>query len=692
MDSGGTFTDIVVLDFETEQWELHKVISQHDNPAAVLRAALDKASTGAGVGVPEFIEQTEMMIIGTTVATNALLQHRGAKTGLVATRGHADVIEIREGHKEDGHRYDWDYPQATMLVPRRLRMEVTERLLADGTVHAPLALEEVEQAADVFRKHGVETVAVSFLWSFLDPAHEQAAVRILEERLPGVRVSVSHELLPMVGYYNRVSTIVLNAYLQPVVATFVEGMEAALADAGFEGPVRYFQANGGMSSGEAIIRRAVYALNSGPAAAPTAGATFSRMYGKDVITIDAGGTSLDVGLVHGSHTDTSLTSDVARYRIGIPMVHIETLGAGGGSIAWFDSRGVLSVGPQSAESRPGPACYGLGGVEPTVTDALVVLGWFSQKALLGGEMRIDAQAAFDAVETRICPRAGLGVDEAAEGIIRVVTNNMVGGIRRMSVERGYDPRDAVLVAVGGSGPAFGCRIAEELEMDTVVVPRVASGFCAFGAALSEVRQDYVATFTVVVDTEAREPGNLARLNELLESLEARGREELRADGVDEGTLETRRAFEMRYVDQVHNCFVRFDSAGPLGIDELDQLRAAFDARHEELYTYSEPENPALLINLHVSVIGNALSKREETVFAPAPVEPRPLDADRRREVFIASRGARASIPVLGFEDVAAVTSVGGPAVIEETTTTIVVPEGWTAYLDPRGHYELQRTT
>jgi N-methylhydantoinase A len=689
MDSGGTFTDIVVLDFETEQWKLHKVLSQHENPAAVLRAALDKASTGAGMGISEFIEQTEMMIIGTTVATNALLQHRGAKTGLLATRGHADVIEIREGHKEDGHRYDWDYPQATMLVPRRLRMEVTERVLADGTVYAPIVLEDVEQAADVFRKHGVETVALSFLWSFLQPSHEQAAVRLLEERLPGVRVSVSHELLPMVGYYNRVSTIVLNAYLQPVVARFVEGMEAALAAVGFTGPVRYFQANGGMSSGEAIIRKAVYALNSGPAAAPTAGAAFSRMYGKDVITIDAGGTSLDVGLVRGSQTDTSLTSDVARYRIGIPMVHIETLGAGGGSIAWFDSRGVLSVGPQSAESRPGPACYGLGGMEPTVTDALVVLGWFSQKALLGGEMPIDARAAFDAVEARICPIAGLGVDEAAEGIIRVVTNNMVGGIRRISVERGYDPRDAVLVAVGGSGPAFGCRIAEELEMDTVVVPRVASGFCAFGAALSEVRQDYVATHTVVVETEAREAGHLARLNELLESMEARGREELRMDGVDEETIELRRAFEMRYVDQVHNCLVRCDFDGPLGIEELDRLRAAFDAHHEELYTYSEPENQALLVNLQVSVIGNAASKREEKVFAPALGGGRPQDADRSREVYIASRAARLPVPVVGFDDVAAA-SVAGPAVIEEITTTIVVPEGWTAYLDPRGHYELRR--
>jgi N-methylhydantoinase A len=686
MDSGGTFTDIVVLDMEAAQWKLYKILSQRENPAAVLHAALDKASTGEEITVEEFVEQTEMMVIGTTVATNALLQHRGAKTGLLGTRGHTDVLEIREGHKEDGHRYDWDYPQATMLVPSSLRIPITERVFADGSERTPIAVAEVEEAAQWFREEGVESIALAFLWSFLDPSHEEAAVKALEERLPGVRVSASHELLPMIGYYNRTSTVVLNAYLQPVVAQFVEGIDAALEAVGFTGPVRYFQANGGMSSGNALVRKAIYALNSGPAAAPTAGSAFSRMYGKDVITIDAGGTSLDVGLVRGGRTDTSLTSDVARYRIGIPMVNIETLGAGGGSIAWFDSRGILSVGPQSAESRPGPACYGLGGIEPTVTDALVALGWFSQKALLGGEMPIDPQAAVDAIETKICEPAGLSLGEAAEGIIRVVTNNMVGGIRRVSVERGYDPRDAVLVAVGGCGPAFGCRIAEDLEMDTVVVPRVASGFCAFGAALSEVKQDYVSTQTVAL--EALE---LTRFNELLGSMEARGRLELEKDGVAQDTIEIRRSFEMRYADQVHNCLVNLEFGAALEDEDIPRLRAAFDARHEELYTYSEPENVAMLINIHVSVVGNATSKGERKVFTPALGDTRAGDADTIREVFLGSRNARVPAAVVGVDEVAAAShGIPGPAVVEETTTTIVVPEGWTAFLDIRGHYEIRR--
>jgi N-methylhydantoinase A len=405
-----------------------------------------------------------------------------------------------------------------------------------------------------------------------------------------------------------------------------------------------------------------------------------------VITIDAGGTSLDVGLVRGALTDTSLTSDVARYRIGVPMVNIETLGAGGGSIAWFDDRGILSVGPQSAESRPGPACYDLGGVEPTTTDAQVVLGWFSQTALLGGEMPINADAAFAAIEAKIAARAGLSVGEAAEGIIRVATNNMVGGIRRISVERGYDPRDAVLVAIGGSGPAYGCRIAEELEMDTVVVPRVASGFCAFGAALSEVKHDYVATYSVEL-----EDLDLNQLNTILASMETRGRRELERDGVDPHTVEVRRAFEMRYVDQVHNCLVTIDLPGAVDQEGLVRLREAFDRRHEELYTYSEPDNTAMLINVHTSVIGNALSTREQELFTPALGDERPADADTSREIYIGSRRVQVTAPVVGVDQVASADDgIRGPCVVEEKTTTIVVLDGWRVTVDPRGHYEIRR--
>jgi N-methylhydantoinase A len=683
MDSGGTFTDVVVLDNMASEWSLYKVLSQRHNPSAVLHEGIAKAAEGAGIGVEAFIADTEMFILGTTVATNALLQHRGAKVGLLATRGHQDSLEIREGHKEDGHRYDWDYPPAEVLVPRRRRIPIAGRLLSDGTEREPLDMEELEQAVQMLKKEAVEAVAISFLWSFQSPDHELRAAEVVRREMPDTYLCASHELLPMIGEYNRVSTVVVNAYLAPVVKRFVDGMEAALADVGFRGPIRYFQANGGMSSGPLLATKAIYALNSGPAAAPTAGAEFSRMYSKDVITVDAGGTSLDVGLVRGTETDVRLTSDVARYRIGIPMVNIETLGAGGGSIAWIDTRGLLSVGPQSAEARPGPACYGFGGTEPTVTDAFVVLGWFNQKSLLGGEMPIDANAASSVVEERIAKPLGLTTEQAAEGIIRIAAGNMVGGIQRASIERGYDPRDAVLVAIGGSGPAFACRLARDLDMTTVVVPRVASGFCAFGAALSDVQHDFVATYASDLNHV-----DLDRFNAILEGLEQRGREELAAEaGVSEVVV--RRSLEMRYADQVHNCLVQIPVAGVIDADAVAVIREAFDRRHEQLFTYAEPWNDALLVNVHVSVIGRQAKRAEHRWFRPVNV---PTSEDTRehtaREVYLPSHGKRVAVPVIAAVEVTDGMTVEGPAIVEEITTTILVEEGWTLRLDDRGFYEV----
>jgi N-methylhydantoinase A len=686
MDSGGTFTDIVVLDLKLKSWRLYKIASKHHNPTEILHQAFEKAAAGEDLSIADFIPQIEMLVIGTTVATNALLQHRGAKVGLITTKGHEDSLEIREGHKEDGHRYDWDLTQAQILVPRSLRMPVDERVLSDGSVLKALDENEVGTIVETFKREKVETVAISYLWSFLNPDHEKRTAEYVRKHLPGIPVTASHELLPMIGEYNRVSTVVLNAYVQPAVGRFVGGMESALADIGFDAPVRYFQANGGMSSADTLVPKAIYALNSGPAAAPTAGSIYSRAYGRDAITIDAGGTSLDIGLVRGSTTDMSLTCDVARYRIGIPMVNIETLGAGGGSIAWFDDRSILSVGPQSAESWPGPACYMRGGTKPTVTDALVQLGWFNNEALLGGEMPIDAAASTVAITTHVAEPGEISVDQAADGIIRVAVNNMVGGIRRVSIERGYDTRDAVLVGIGGSGPAFACWVAEELEMSTVVIPRVASGFCAFGAALSEVKNDSVATYTTALESL-----DLDRLNTILSELEESGIADLEAEGFTRDALEIRRAFEMRYHDQVHNCLVEFGVGGKLEPEALGEIRRLFDARHEQLFTYSEPDNRAVLVNIHVSVVGNSMADREEDIFVPANREEKASGTGvARREVYLGRHGERRSAPVVSVIDVENEGGVTGPAIIEEKTTTVIIPEGWSAKL-VEGHYEIVRS-
>jgi N-methylhydantoinase A len=429
----------------------------------------------------------------------------------------------------------------------------------------------------------------------------------------------------------------------------------------------------------------VYALNSGPAAGPSAGSHYAKLYDRDVITADAGGTSFDVGLVHAGETDVRLTSDVARYRIGIPLVNVETLGAGGGSIARIDSRGLLAVGPESAEADPGPACYALGGMEPTVTDALVVLGYLSRVALLGGRMPIDAPAAIRAVEQSIADPLGISVEEAAFGIVRVASGNMVGGMRRVSIERGYDARDAVLVAVGGVGPAFACRLADELEMSPVVVPRVASGFCAFGAVVADLRHDYLTTYTVPLGD-----ADLDRLNVILGDLESRGRDELARDARGgEIEIEIKRTLELRYIDQLHNCRVPMPPADKVDAEVLAAVREAFDRRHEALYTYCEPDNDVLLVTVHCSVIGRR--GWDTSQFRSAPGRPAAVAEERSRSVYWGASGNYDDVSVLLPADLAGGDAVRGPLIVSEETTTIVVEPGWEIRLDERDFYELAST-
>ena len=391
-----------------------------------------------------------MIIHGTTVALNTLIQLKGAKVGLFCTRGHEDSLEIRNGHKEDGHRYDFHYPPATMLVPRHLRVPVRERVMSDGRVRTPLDESDVARGIDLFRHEGVDAVGVSFMWSFHHPEHERRVGELVAEALPGVHVTLSVDLLPQIREYTRTSTVAVNAYVQPRLAGYVGAIEEMLLELGYEGPIRYVQSNGGLTSGRAFVQRAVSALNSGPAAGPSASLHYAgRLERRDVLTLDMGGTSSDISLAPEGRVDLVKDVDIGRYRVGIPLVNVVSIGAGGGSIAWLDRQGMLRVGPESAEAVPGPACYMRGGSDATVTDALVVLGYLNQAALLGGRMPIDAAAARAAVRERVAEPLGLSLERAAHGIFEVVNANMIGGIRSVSVERGHDPRDfSWLPAVG----------------------------------------------------------------------------------------------------------------------------------------------------------------------------------------------------------------------------------------------------
>jgi N-methylhydantoinase A len=682
IDAGGTFTDFVIADRSTGVTKLFKSLSTPANPTQAIQNGLELMSRELGLSPEQIVSNCDLCINGTTVGLNALITHRGGKTGLICTAGHEDSIEIRNGHKEDGFRYDPEYPAAVMLAPRYLRRGVRERILSDGSVRTPLHEDDVVAACELFRREGVESIAISFVWSVLHPAHERRSAEIVRELLPNAILTVGSELYPQIREYTRTSTAVLNAYLAPVMRKYVASVDAYFKSLGARQPVRYFQSNGGLAIGQVMTDRSVYAINSGPASAPQAGlyvcAPFDK---KNVITIDMGGTSFDITLTKDGQTNLNKNIDFLRYRIGVPMIQVETLGAGGGSIGWIDSLGVLQVGPQSAGAQPGPACYGQGGTEPTISDANLVLGYLSQQGLLGGSLPLDLEQARAAL-AKIAGPLGLTIEQAAYGMFTIVNNNMVNGIRRVSVERGFDPRDFVLVGAGGATAAHITALAREIGIETIVLPKLASGLCAFGQIISDVKYNYMATAPARLDHE----DSYRRLDQLFKDVEAKGVKHLLADGFASDKIVSRRSLEMRYVGQVHECTVDIDTF-EINPNTIDRIKEAFHRRHEELYTYSERHGLVEVVNIEATVYGLIDKPEMPTLNQATPA--RDAVKGRRKAIFDA-KGAGVLTPVYDGGALGAGAEVEGPAIIEETTTTIVIEPGWAAKLHESGSYVITR--
>ncbi|MCW5322413.1 hydantoinase/oxoprolinase family protein [Verminephrobacter aporrectodeae subsp. tuberculatae] len=680
VDAGGTFTDFVLAD---DQGRIHlfKATSTPEDGTRAMADGLAQISEKLRLSVAEILGRTTLCVNGTTVGLNALLQHRGVKTGLICTAGHEDSLEIRLGHKEEGYRYDDTYPPAQILVERHLRMPVRERVLSNGTVHTPLDEQDVRAACACFRREGVQAVAVSLLWSVANDRHERRAAEIVREMLPAVYVSVGTEVFPQMREYTRTSTAVLNAYLGPVLGAYVARIDRFFQDSGLRVPVRYFQSNGGMASRAVMVARAVNAINSGPASAPMAGRHVARPLGiEHFITVDMGGTSFDVTLTHQGRTPVTKDNDFLRYRIGTPMIQVESLGAGGGSIGWIDGMGLLNVGPQSAGATPGPACYGRGGTLPTVTDANVVLGYLNPESLLGGRLAIDAAAARQAIATHLAGPLGIPVEKAAYGIFRIVNNNMVNGMRRVSVERGYDPRDFALIGAGGATALHITALAREIGIRTVLVPQLASGLCAFGQILSDVKYDYMAAAPMRLDAHA----DTAQLEQRFAALERQGVAVLQQEGIPPERIALRRSIDMRYVGQVHECSVDIGTLA-VGPATIGTIKTAFHALHKQLFTYDEPDSLIEVVNIGTTVLGQSAAQPPQLQQAPSGGQASRAISTRRRMIFGADSAA-IETPVYDAARLGAGDSVAGPAVIEEPTTTIVLQPGWQARLDASGCY------
>lgn len=682
IDVGGTFTDYLVID-EVGDMLTHKVFTTADDVARGVVQGLREIAEILNLDVKDFLKQVRLIVHGTTLSTNAILTGNYAKTGLITTEGLRDELELRRGLKaekaEPEIMYNTKIPQPKPIVPRYLRLTVKERVDAQGRVLTPLNEGEVERVTKLLAKLGVEAIAICFVNSYVNPSHEKKAAEIVSKLLPDTYLTVSTELVPEIRFYERLSTTVMNTALGPLMKKYLEKLTKDLSDLGFSDTLLIMQSNGGVASPEVIIKQPVTTLLSGPAAGPVAGIYYAEAYGGDCITIDMGGTSFDVSLVVNRKVAITTEGSIGWHKVLLPMVDVISIGAGGGSIAWIDPSGLLRVGPQSAGAMPGPACYGRGGDKPTVTDADLLLGYLNPLFFYGGRLKLDVEAARKTVKEHIADPLRIDLVEAAEGIYKVVNQNMAGAMRLATVERGYDPRRFPLVVAGGAGPLHACALAEALEIPMVIVPRESSVFCATGMLISDLRHDYVRTYKVRLNE-----ASLEKVKSLLLEMAKEGRNKLLSEGVSSERISYTYQADMRYIKQYNEVRVNLAEEDLAEENFPQSLAEKFNKRHEELYGWSSPDVPVELINLRVTVQGTSWRpKLRKQAYAGGDSS---KAVKGRREIYIEGGYVEARI-YDGFKLMNG-NFVEGPAIIELPTTTILVPPRYDLRVDENGSYLL----
>ncbi len=666
VDSGGTFTDVCLFEEATGRIEVWKLSSTPDDPSRAIAQGVAEGMARVG-GTPGDIAYFGH---GTTVATNALIQHRGVRTGLIVTRGFRDLLEI--GRQKRPDLYDLQVEKPPVLVARDLRLEVPERVRHDGTVETALDEQAVREAARALRAAGVEAVAICFLYSFIAPAHEATARRILEEEFPAAFITASHEIAPEFREYERLSTAVVNAYLGPVMQGYIHRLAARLAALGMTATPHLTQSNGGVIGFEAAAARPVRMVLSGPSTGIIGAQAIGRLAGlADLITFDMGGTSSDVALLPGGEPRLAGEAVVHGYPIKAPMLDIHTVGAGGGSIAHVDSGGLLKVGPRSAGAAPGPVCYGQGNDEPTVTDANLMLGNLHPTHLLGGRLAVRRDLA-EAAIGRLAARLGMSPMATAQGILAVVTANMAKAIRVISVQRGHDPRDYTLMAFGGAGPLHAARLARELEMKRVLVPRNPGILCAMGLLLTDLRADFASTRLTPLAS------GLAALETAFAALGAQAEAWFAQECIAPAARRLHRSVDMRYAGQNYELPIPLPPGG-FGQATLAALAEGFAEAHQRMYGFVAPEEPVQLVTFRVEAIGGV----RQAVLRPHPLsgpDARGALADER-QVWLPEAGGAVSVPVYARERLAPGNLLAGPAIIEQMDSTTVVLPGMTARVD-----------
>ena len=661
-DTGGTFTDLVVED-DDGSITLHKASTVPSDPVAGVLGALAVAAQARGLTLQELLGRADSFIHGTTHAINAIITGRAARTGLIVSEGHRDILLFREGGRTEPFNHTIPYPKP--YIPRALTLEVPERMLADGTVLIPLDEAAVVAVLAQMRTLRIEAVAVALLWSTVHPAHERRIGELIEVHLPGIPYSLSHAVNPTLREFRRASSAAIDASLKPLMGRYLGTLSARLADEGFAGKVMVLTSAGGMVDGADAAAAPIRIINSGPSMAPVAGRHYAEREGgwRTAIVADTGGTTYDISLVSNGRIpmtrDLWIGQPYIGHLAGYPSVDVKSVGAGGGSIAWLDGAGLLHVGPDSAGSTPGPACYGRGGTRATVTDACLVLGYLDPDYFLGGTMKLDAAASREAIARGVADGLAVSVEEAAWSILDLATENMVQAIQELTVNQGIDPGEAVLIGGGGAAGLNSVFIARRLGCRRLMIPETGAAMSAAGAMISDVSSDFAAT--VHTSTAAFDrAGATAAIERLRGEAEAFASRNALPGAVDF-------VAEARYEGQAWDIDVPLAATGFATEADVAAFRRAFDAMHEQIFTIRDEASHVELIGLRARVRCTARPDVPFLLETDAVVEP----ASRSRQVYFAGAGWTTT-PVLRWDAIPAETDIAGPALIESPFTTVIV--------------------
>ena len=679
IDIGCTFTDLICVSSEGKTI-VHKTLSTPQDSSVGFINGIREVAEMAGESFEKFVSSIDAIVHGTTVATNALLTLKGAKTALVTTKGFRDALEMRRGIREE--QFNNHYRNVIPLAPRYLRFVVDERIDSEGKVLKKFNEKELLPIIKKIKEEKVESVAICFMNSYKNANHEKQAVKFLRKNLKDVFVTASFEVLPSIRFYERVSTTTVSAFVGPIVAKYLDNLTKKLEGINYKGTLLIMQSNGGVVVPDQVKKNPAVTVLSGPAAAPTAGAFYSKMLGyKNCITADMGGTSFDAAIVINNECVTSTEGKINRYRIALPSLDIITIGAGGGSIGWINEGGLLQMGPQSAGALPGPVCYERGGTLPTCTDADIILGYLNPDFFAGGKLKLSKAKAEKAIKVELAAKLGLSVLETAAGMYRIINSNMAQGVREISVERGYDPREFLFIVAGGAGSIHSSEICKELEIPMFLVPNVSSIFCAAGMLLGDLKHDYIRSYFTSFNNLDRKKF-ISLFNEMKEDgIKALVHEE----GVAPERISYSPILDMRYLGQYHEVQMESNWDDVMSF-KLESIFESFHKEHNRQFGYSlkEEGTEMELINVRLRVVGKTerpkfLSENFKSISTESAIK-------EHREVYIPELNKMKNVPVYDGDQPIFGSKIKGPCVIEKITTSVFVSENYDCLVDEFGSF------